>query len=171
MGLTRLLVFGQGAGVLGIGGIYAFAVLAGHFQEGLVLHAVGADERGRQAVAAHLLDQLGSHGLVAAENHDVGLGAARLRTTAEKSTASGVTASKSTGFRSRPFHEHAVVVGKTLAVVAVVMQVGDFLAFSLLSMKSLVSRAWALSLATVRKKSGCLPSSVRRAWWPWGTRR
>ena len=122
VGLAGFLVLGQGAGVLGVGGVGAFAVLAGHFEEGFVLYAVGADKRHLEVVAAHLLDELGGHGLVAAEDQDVGLGAAQFAHHGRKVHGVGGHGFKQHGLHAGFFQNGAVVVGKALAVIAVVVQ-------------------------------------------------
>ena len=127
MGFTGLLVHLEGAGVLGIGGQHAFAVLAGHLEEGLILHAVGAHEGRVHAVAAHLLHELGGRGLIAAEDEHVGLGAAQLAHHGGKVHGVGGHGFKEHGLDAGLFKDVAVLGGEALAVFAVVVQVGDFL--------------------------------------------
>ena len=127
MGFAGVLVHGQGTGILGIGGHDAFAVLAGHLEEGLVLHAVRTDEGGLDAVAAHLLHQLGGGVLVAAEDQDVGLGATQLAHHGGEVHGVGGHGFEQDGLDAGLFEDAAVLLGKALAVFAVVMQVGDLL--------------------------------------------
>ena len=63
---------GQGARVLGIGAVDVLGRRA-ELEDGLVLHAVGADDGAVHLLAAELLDELAGQILVAAEDDDVGL--------------------------------------------------------------------------------------------------
>ena len=127
MVFVRLDVHGQLGHVGGAGGVDAFGVLAGDLDELFVLHAVGADEGNVDLLFGKLLDELGSFGMVAAEDDAVSAGLADLLDHRAVVHGAGGDAFFKDDLDAALFEHFAGIVHEAAAVVALVVQEGDLL--------------------------------------------
>ena len=152
MVFVRLDVHGQFGHVGGAGGVDAFGVLAGDLDELFVLHAVGADEGNVDLLFGKLLDELGSFGMVAAEDDAVSAGLADLLDHRAVVHGAGGDAFFKNDLDAALFEHFAGIIHEAAAVVALVVQEGDLLQAELVLGEGAARWPDTSSEAMVRKK-------------------